>query len=520
VSAECEALERENKNLRQLMERVVEHRQKSHGELVMLLTGLVSKLPINDIGALVARLVDHNNNVNEVLAALLHGKADAPMPKPAVLKALDQTKRDLTAAIKPLVDELVKLEVPFEAGLLENVAAQPESFFTSKVQRANRSFIKGQLPKERIVREFGDESLIFFNDLTTDPKLNPRPKPDEIALGFKNDFEALFQANPQLLADKRGNLQALYQKVQRSKAGGETARAQRQAFTKLSYLSELLHYYENQTTEAPDVIFAQRLPTLLEQIVIPAAVDKLDGNLIATAEDLLSLIIHPDHRQMVINNVGKGGGLARTLKFVLKFRAEQVAEMDLMIPEFIRVLIQPGTAPAAVPILQVLQLIHPVMQRHIVKAISTWERIRKEDAENLAKQLANELGIKGIEQEVAAASTITPDVERPDEVKQSWITLIEADVMTLIRTFCQLPYLPDGSTDSIARAVMESYVTRLTHEKYAGIYTKVVNSLRNMFKAKPDSPTLMNFLALVRWVDGTAATKLSTDIGMTAHATA
>ena len=35
-----------------------------------------------------------------------------------------------------------------------------------------------------------------------------------------------------------------------------------------------------------------------------------------------------------------------------------------------------------------------------------------------------------------------------------------------------------------------------------------------MFKAKPDSPTLVNFMALVKWVSPEAANKLSTDIGM------
>jgi hypothetical protein len=35
-----------------------------------------------------------------------------------------------------------------------------------------------------------------------------------------------------------------------------------------------------------------------------------------------------------------------------------------------------------------------------------------------------------------------------------------------------------------------------------------------MFRAKPDSPTLLNFTALVRWVDPHAANKLSADIGM------
>ena len=61
---------------------------------------------------------------------------------------------------------------------------------------------------------------------------------------------------------------------------------------------------------------------------------------------------------------------------------------------------------------------------------------------------------------------------------------------------------------------METYVTRLTHEKYSSTYNKIVNSLRNMFRAKPDGPTLLNFTALVRWVDPQAANKLAADIGM------
>ena len=60
---------------------------------------------------------------------------------------------------------------------------------------------------------------------------------------------------------------------------------------------------------------------------------------------------------------------------------------------------------------------------------------------------------------------------------------------------------------------METYVSRLVHEKYAAAYTKVVNSLRNIFNAKPDSPTLVNFLALVRWVNPEAASKICADVG-------
>jgi Txe/YoeB family toxin of Txe-Axe toxin-antitoxin module len=101
-----------------------------------------------------------------------------------------------------------------------------------------------------------------------------------------------------------------------------------------------------------------------------------------------------------------------------------------------------------------------------------------------------------------------------DDIRQSWITLTETDPMSLIRICCQLPFRADGKTDPIARTVMETYVTRLTHEKYAVTYQKVVNSLRTMFHAKPDSPTLLNFAALVKWVSPESATKLCADVGM------
>jgi hypothetical protein len=66
------------------------------------------------------------------------------------------------------------------------------------------------------------------------------------------------------------------------------------------------------------------------------------------------------------------------------------------------------------------------------------------------------------------------------------------------------------------RPVLESYVQRLLHEKYAATYTKVLTTLRNMFKARADGPALVNFIALVKWIDPEAAAKLTKDIGMTA----
>jgi hypothetical protein len=79
-----------------------------------------------------------------------------------------------------------------------------------------------------------------------------------------------------------------------------------------------------------------------------------------------------------------------------------------------------------------------------------------------------------------------------------------------------LPYLPDGQTDPIARAVLQTYVSRLMHEKYAATYAKVVQALRNLFKVKADSPALLNFVSLVRWVDAEAADRISRDVGMPA----
>ncbi|MCU0788753.1 MAG: hypothetical protein MUC91_11295, partial [Verrucomicrobia bacterium] len=61
---ERSSLEAENKALRFLLERLIEHRQRSHGDLVNFLADLVSKLSFNDVGLMVSRLVDHNAQVN------------------------------------------------------------------------------------------------------------------------------------------------------------------------------------------------------------------------------------------------------------------------------------------------------------------------------------------------------------------------------------------------------------------------------------------------------------------------
>src|ERR1051325_753736 len=110
LESENATLQHENKSMRFLLERVIDHRQKSHNELVLIITNLVSKLPLNDLGAIVARLVEHNSNVNQYLAALIKGKVDVELPQPVLLKTLEQTKRDLLAALGPVLEEFVKSE--------------------------------------------------------------------------------------------------------------------------------------------------------------------------------------------------------------------------------------------------------------------------------------------------------------------------------------------------------------------------------------------------------------------------
>jgi hypothetical protein len=262
----------------------------------------------------------------------------------------------------------------------------------------------------------------------------------------------------------------------------------------------------------------------------------------------LAFVIGLDHRQMIVNNIGKGGGPGSNLKYVLRLRAEKVPDLHEVIAEFVKHLLPPPPQKAVPQSLAaLLRLIHPDRQRLVVKAIMVSDRIQKGEAEALGRAVAADLGLAGLIEQIKAEAALSPEGERQmawarikemiarrtdpatvaatirdrlnakynvDEIRQSWITLTEAEPMALIRIFCQLPYFPNGKTDPIARTVIETYVTRLTHEKYTTTYNKVVKSLKNMFHAKPDSPTLLTFIALVRWADPDGAQKLCHDVGM------
>ena len=208
-------------------------------------------------------------------------------------------------------------------------------------------------------------------------------------------------------------------------------------------------------------------------------------------------------------------------------------------------------APPAKPLAALLRLVNPGLQHLVVKLVMGCERLRKEEAQALGKAVAAELGLKlaaaeghkgdplenerqrawaRIKDMVARrgeATTVAAAIRDrlnakydADEIRQSWLALIEADSIGFIRIFCQIPYRPDGATDAIALPVIETYVSRLTHEKYAPTYHRLVNSLRSMFQAKPDNPTLLTFMALVRWANPEAANKLYADVGMPVPAAA
>jgi hypothetical protein len=287
----------------------------------------------------------------------------------------------------------------------------------------------------------------------------------------------------------------------------------------------------------------------VEQLGVAGSQAPLDEQLILQVEALSAFVINPDHWLMIVNNVGKSGGAGKTLKYLLRLRGERTSELNRVVTEFVRHLIPspPETPPSSQALAAVLRLLRPEVQRRVAKAIMNYDRIPKANAKALGKALGAELGLTGLESETPVQNALSPEVERQqawtkikeliakrtdaaaiaslirdrlhanynaDEIRQSWITLTEADPMSLIRIWCQLPFCADGKTDPIARTVMETYVTRMTHEKYSGTYHKILNSLRTMFRAKPDSPTLLNFMALVKWACPDAAPRLCADVGM------
>jgi hypothetical protein len=542
AEVQCRVLEQENLGLRGLLQKVVEHRKKSHSELVTLVTTLATKMPINDVGMIITRLMEHGASVNEVCSAIISGRNEENLLQPAILRALDKSKSELTAAIKPLVEEMIRLEAPLDPVQLRELIDHPENYFSPAGKRANRGYVKGQVPQELIIRDFGEEALMFFKNMTTDAVNNPRPRPEEIMLAFRSDFEELMRQSSPLSEAKREALQLLHRRIRQSRE----SRAQKEAFLKLSFVLELLHYYDNQNTELPDVIFAQRLPPLIEQLVVTGENDPLDENRLQLVEALLAHIINLDYRHAVINNFGKTGGAARTARFVLTFRAAVLPDHHPTTLDFVRHLVGTQKQPASAPIAAVLRFLTSEGQSVMVRALHNTDRLRREDGETLARELLKRLGLPELPVRAEVAAPVKPAVDPwvaikemiaqratpgditeavrkqlhakydADEVKQSWLALTESDPMTFVRVFSLLPYLPDGQTDPIAPAVLETFASRLTHEKYLTTYAGVIGALRKLHKVKADSPALVNFIALVRWVDPASADRIAQDVGIAA----
>src|ERR1019366_997022 len=178
-----------------------------------------------------------------------------------------------------------------------------------------------------------------------------------------------------------------------------------------------------------------------------------------------------DHRVTTINNIGKGGDSARTLKFILRLRADKVPDLEELMPEFVKHLIVPQKAPTVETLAAVLRLIHPNHQKPILRAIMSSDRLRKDETEALGKAVGAQLGVKGLEDPVRSQAALSPEMERSlawekikqlisqrvetaaiaaavrdrlhtkydaDELKQSWLTLIEVEPISLIRVFCQI----------------------------------------------------------------------------------
>ena len=191
----------------------------------------------------------------------------------------------------------------------------------------------------------------------------------------------------------------------------EAAVAQKNAFLKLSFLIELLNYYENQGSESSDVLFAQRMPSLIEQLVITSDRDELHESSIKSAESLLAYIINLDHRLTVVNNIGKAGGVWRTLKHVLLFRSEKVPELGRAISDFIKHLIPTPQAPRPEALVAILRLILPGMQTIIVRAMASTDRLNRPEAETLSRAVAKALGLKELEEAVKVEATVSAESE-------------------------------------------------------------------------------------------------------------
>src|SRR5258707_5675982 len=138
----------------------------------------------------------------------------------------------------------------------------------------------------------------------------------------------------------------------------------------LSFSINLLIFCEAKIPDPADVVFAQRLPALIEHLVLAGPEDNLDERLILQAEALLAYVISPDHRLMIINNVGKSSVAGKTLKYVLKLRGDRTPETYSVIAEFIKHLApSPPQKPLPDTFVAAFRLFKPDLQRQGTRAL-------------------------------------------------------------------------------------------------------------------------------------------------------
>jgi len=153
----------------------------------------------------------------------------------------------------------------------------------------------------------------------------------------------------------------------------------------VSLLLELLHYYENQNTEAPDAVFASGCRPH-RAVGAQRPQDKLDERLITQAEGLLAYVITPEHRQWWLTTWAKPAEPRRASIRHASARGKVLAsDPDTSFAISSNTSSRPESAPAR-SLVPVLSLIPADMQLLVIVGIMDCDRIRKPEAEALAKR--------------------------------------------------------------------------------------------------------------------------------------
>ena len=144
--------------------------------------------------------------------------------------------------------------------MLRTLIAKPETF-SPRRRPGEPLFCQGHVTRNGCCAEFG-EAALGFQRPDHRCRLNPRPKADEIVLGFKPDFlKRCCNRIPTWAGQTAGVERAVPADSKEPHGHRRRARAQRNAFQRMSFLSSLL-LLRTSGHGGADVIFAMRLPAL------------------------------------------------------------------------------------------------------------------------------------------------------------------------------------------------------------------------------------------------------------------